>query len=98
MNVPGRKEPSDSTCTVGRIVLSSVSLVATLTVTSFTDTFHSMSIRDHTRALILFTIWCLPGIAFLYDAHSHIRTEPTQLEHPAALYHELADETLRTGL
>lgn len=94
---PAARSLSDSTCTVGRIVLSSVSLVATLTVTSFTDTFHSMSIGDHTRVLILFTIWCLPGIAFLSDAHSHIRTEPTQLEHTAAVYHELARRDIANG-
>ena len=52
---------------------------------------------DHTRALILFTILCLPGIAFLSDAHSHVRTERTRLEHTAAVYHELARRDIANG-
>lgn len=56
-----------------------------------------MSFRPHACSLILLTICSLTAVVLLSDARSHTRTDATQLEPPAAVYHELAQRDLANG-
>ena len=56
-----------------------------------------MFFRNHSRVLILLTIGLLSGVVLLSVVHSHTRADATQLEHTAAVYHELARRDVANG-